>query len=109
MLRSRTRLIFGALSCLGLGACSSIERPAAQSPGQALQKAPSALGYVEHRGRRYDLRNLMDPAYRAASDDPFVRGFSPETALADRAQSRASLEAGRTTSGVFSALDHAAR
>jgi hypothetical protein len=40
------------------------------------------LGVLEHRGRFYDLRDLMNPDYRAASTDPFVRDFSPDTVLA---------------------------
>jgi hypothetical protein len=34
-----------------------------------------SLGYLEHRGRMYALEDLMDPAYRASSDAPFVREF----------------------------------
>ncbi len=34
-----------------------------------------SLGYLEHRGQMYALEDLMDPAYRAASSDPFVREF----------------------------------
>ena len=37
-----------------------------------------SLGYLKHRGRLYDIRNLMDPEYRATSDDEFVRSFDPE-------------------------------
>ena len=44
-------------------------------------RGPS-LGYLEHRGRAHDLRALMDPHYRAASDDAFARGFEPQTHLA---------------------------
>ncbi len=37
-----------------------------------------SLGYLEHRGRMYALEDLMDPAYRASSDAPFVREFNVE-------------------------------
>ena len=40
------------------------------------------LGVLEHRGRFYDLRDLANPDYRAASTDPFVRDFNPDTVLA---------------------------
>jgi hypothetical protein len=33
------------------------------------------LGFLEHRGKRYWVKDLMNPAYRAASDNPFVRQF----------------------------------
>jgi hypothetical protein len=36
-----------------------------------------------HRGRFYDVADLMDPAFRAESDDPFVRSFNPDQAIAD--------------------------
>ncbi len=42
----------------------------------------ASLGVLEHRGRRYELRDLLDPAYRAASEDPFSRDFDPFRLLA---------------------------
>ena len=41
-----------------------------------------SLGTLEHRGTRYELRDLFDPAYRAASEDPFARDFDPLRLLA---------------------------
>ncbi len=32
-------------------------------------------GFLEHRGRVYDLRDLCDPAIREAAEDRFVREF----------------------------------
>ena len=108
MILSRRRIIVRASLCLGLGACSSVEWPMAGGQGQTLQRAPALLGFVEHQGRRYELRDLMDPAYRAASDDPFVRGFTPETALASRASARIGFEQTRTSSPFYSAIDTSA-
>ena len=57
-------------------------RPTASEP--VLADVPPAgeggqprLGYLEHRGNMYALEDLMDPEYRAASDDDFVRTFDP--------------------------------
>lgn len=44
----------------------------------------SNLGFLEHRGKRYWLSDLMDPAYRAASDDRFVRQFGQQPHVAMR-------------------------
>jgi len=41
-----------------------------------------SLGQLEHRGRRYALRDLASQAYRQASDDPFVRNFDPQMVYA---------------------------
>lgn len=38
-------------------------------------RLPDEVGILEHRGNRYFLNDLFDPAYRAASDDPFVKQF----------------------------------
>lgn len=46
------------------------------------EPAPRSIGLVEHRGRIYRMENLMDPAYRAKSGDPFVRGFAEENNIA---------------------------
>jgi hypothetical protein len=40
-------------------------------------KGPS-LGYLEHRGQPYELRDLMDPRYRIESSDRFAREFDPQ-------------------------------
>lgn len=45
--------------------------------------APS-LGELEHRGRRYALRELIDENYHDAGKDPFLRNFDPDTVWADR-------------------------
>jgi len=37
------------------------------------------LGLIEHRGAFYRFEDLLDPGYRAASDDPFVKSFGSES------------------------------
>lgn len=46
--------------------------PTTQPPRYRL---PDEVAFLEHRGKRYFLNDLFDPAYRAASDDPFVKQF----------------------------------
>ena len=48
----------------------------------AMENRGPSLGHLKHRGKMYDLRDLFDPAFRAASDDEFIRLFNPETTLA---------------------------
>lgn len=45
-------------------------------------RLPDEVGFLEHRGKRYFLNDLFDPAYRAASDDPFVKQFDEAEKLA---------------------------
>lgn len=44
---------------------------------------PSNLGYLEHRGQRYELSDLMDPEYRAAAENPFARNFDADLNVAN--------------------------
>jgi hypothetical protein len=62
---------------LGISACRD-----ATTKMSGPQAAPP-LGYLEHRNHQYPIRDLMDPTYRAANSDKFVRGFNPQTALAN--------------------------
>src|SRR5688500_12080816 len=73
---SNKLFIFAVISILGLGACQNkVVKPSVEPAG----KQPKlALGSLEHRGRQYSLRDLMDPAFRAASSDNFVRNFDPD-------------------------------
>jgi len=48
----------------------------------------ASLGDVEHRGRKHAIRDLMDPAYRAANNDGFARRFNPQTAFATEVPER---------------------
>lgn len=71
MLRNRSVLLSLLALPAVLSGCASA--PPTGSP---------SLGELEHRGRRYSLRDLNDEAYRDASSDPFVRGFKPDTVWA---------------------------
>lgn len=73
MLIRRIALVVLPAASLALAGC--------QVASTAQPKSPS-LGYLEHRGRTHELRDLMDPAYRAASDDRFAREFEPGTHFA---------------------------
>lgn len=68
-----TRSILSSLLAIPvvLGGCATM--PPTDGP---------SLGELEHRGRRYSLRDLNNEAYRDASSDPFVRGFKPDTVWA---------------------------
>jgi hypothetical protein len=40
------------------------------------------LGFLEHRGKRYWVKDLMNPAYRAANNDSFVKLFEQDEKFA---------------------------
>jgi len=46
-------------------------------------RSKERLGFLEHRGKRYWISDLMNPAYRAASDDPFIKQFDQGVMFAD--------------------------
>ena len=71
MLIKRIALVVLATAGLILAGCQGAPR----------SKGPS-LGYLEHRGRTHELRDLMDPDYRAASSDRFAREFEPQAHFA---------------------------
>ncbi len=73
MLIKRIALIALPAASLVFAGCQGA--PRGQSKGVS-------LGYLEHRGRTHQLRDLMDPDYRAASDDPFACQFEPRTHFA---------------------------
>ena len=35
------------------------------------------IGLIGHRGQFYRIEDLLNPEYRAASNDPFVKSFAP--------------------------------
>jgi hypothetical protein len=80
----RVLLVCGSATLL-IGGCAQAVRPVRDAQA-AVRPARPPLGVVEHRGRRHELRDLLDPAYRAASDDEYVRDFDPDRALARRPQ-----------------------
>jgi hypothetical protein len=78
-----SRVLLISLAAVLVG-CASTPRPPGTDPKTVEIERPS-LGSLEHRGERHELRDLLDPAYRAGGADDFVRRFNPDTALADRA------------------------
>ena len=75
--------VFG-IATLTLGGCQAPQTGlASQAVDNANADLPS-LGYLEHRGRRHALRDLLDPAYRAKSDDPVARDFDVDAYFAGR-------------------------
>ena len=80
------RVIGAVILSFGLTAagCSTPARVSG-GPGStgAGENGQAWLGYLKHRERLYRLDELLDPRYRAASDDPFVRQFHPDGMYAD--------------------------
>ena len=48
------------------------------APPPAANRAPTSIGLIQHRGQFYRFEDLMNPEYRAASDDPFVQSFAEQ-------------------------------
>ena len=46
-------------------------------PPQATRQS-RAMGLIQHRGQFYRFEDLMNPEYRATSDDPFVKSFAEQ-------------------------------
>ncbi len=63
------RRVFTVVACL-----VAIAAVFLTNPPPAPTRAPS-MGLIEHRGQFYRFEDLMDPAFRAASNDPFVQRF----------------------------------
>ncbi len=95
MAPSAGRILMIAGACLTAG-CSLISP---EPRGGVVQKQQPSLGYMEHRGRQYDLRDLMDPAYRASSKDDFARHFNPDTAFVQWRGAEAGLQSDRVLMG----------
>jgi len=64
-----------AAAVLSLGACQIPQKAPAEPAVEKANSDRSSLGYLEHRGKRHALLDLLDPAYREASDDPVARNF----------------------------------
>jgi len=55
------------------------------SPPPVVDQTPTrGLGLIEHREQFYRFEDLMNPQYRAASDDPFVRSFASPAHYAEQ-------------------------
>ena len=92
------QLMVSLFTCLLVAGGCAISRqgpPMAQGPA-AVSKAVS-LGYIVHRERQHEVRDLMSDAYRETSDDPFVRDFDPQTVFARDSEQVGSV--GRTDRG----------
>ena len=66
--------------CLAVTAVGGHAAPADAPCADPVPGDPSpecTWGFLVHRGRVYDLRDLWDPAQRAASEDRFIREFDP--------------------------------
>lgn len=70
---------------VGLANCSSEMTPSAVDPTPAVEARRPSVGALMHQGRMYDLRDLMNADYRAASDDEFVKDFNPNSTYAETA------------------------
>ena len=84
MSRFAIHFLFGLGIFFAIGGCSAFHGRCVSDAGLNTDESQPSLGYLEHRGRRYEVRDLMDPRYRADNDDPFIRNFAPRTILADR-------------------------
>jgi len=78
--------VIGVTLSLGLMAvgCSTPAKVSVGPGGGLADEGGRAwLGYLKHREWVYRLEDLLDPRYRAASDDPFVRQFEARHMYAD--------------------------
>ena len=83
MRRHICRILMAVATTVGVVGCSAGRGPfpPAAAPDFNMPARPS-VGCLQHRDTKPDLRDLMDPTYRAASNDNFVRAFDPNTATA---------------------------
>jgi len=63
------------LAVVAICACQSVRPRISPVPAKSVEVPPLGIGLIAHRGKFYRLEDLMDPAYRAASSDKFVRDF----------------------------------
>ncbi len=100
MLRKVGMILVAAILMAGGVACGiqGVPSPQESTPLDAKlidAKGRASLGVLEHRGTRYELRDLLDPAYRATSEDPFARDFDPLRLLAADPVATPTIWAGR--------------
>ncbi len=67
----RILLLSAALACALAVGCEGPRAPVKPS-----------LGTLKHRQTRHQLRDLLDPAYRARCADPAIKKMKPESSLA---------------------------
>ncbi len=75
------RIAVVMLAVVAVACIPSIKQGPKQSAETNTNEMPN-IGLLEHRGRFYRIEDLMNPAYRAESNDPFVRKFVPDTNVA---------------------------
>ncbi len=64
--------------------CSSAHEVASDfAPALIDDQGRPSLGHLRHRGLMYDLRDLVNPQFRADNADAFLRFFNPMRAIAD--------------------------
>ena len=73
---------------MALVGCSQ-QGPETESPPSGKSQAGSSLGTLRHRGKSYDLRQVLTAEGDQFPDDPFLRELTKETTfLADRYNER---------------------
>jgi len=81
---TRGLLVLAIAALAVLAGCSMLPK-SSQRPARGIRESAPSLGYLEHRGQTYPLRDLLDPRFRAQSRDPFARDFDPAHHIADLA------------------------
>ncbi len=77
------RISMLAACVIGLASCSAENTGLPVDPAPTSEPGRASLGYLRHRDRWYHVRDVVDPAFRAASDDPFLKRFDSDRAIAD--------------------------
>ncbi len=82
MIRRFSTISLAAACLLFDGGCGVERGGLPVDPTPTWEPGRASLGYLKHRDRWYHIRDVMDPEFRAASDDPFVQGFDSDRAIA---------------------------
>jgi hypothetical protein len=83
MIRHIINYVLGLAILFAVSSCSTFQGRCGSHAGPYAGEDSPSLGYLEHRGRQYEVRDLMDPDYRAENDDKFIQNFKIDTTLAD--------------------------
>src|SRR5712671_5250188 len=62
------------LAVVAVCSCQALRPHPGPAMGKTIDARPG-IGLIEHRGRFYRMEDLMDPAFRAASNERFVKNF----------------------------------
>ncbi len=82
MSRHIHRILMAVAMTVGIVGCTAGGGPSPAAGHSFSAPARPSVGYLQHRDSKHQLRDLMDPTYRAASSDEFARRFTPDTAIA---------------------------